>query len=276
MKGISGLTAFAGILGALTAAHADVTQSFDPNVGNLGNGLRGYHINAPTNDPQNPNNYPHGISLDINSVPIWSFGLSKNTNEFYFFSHPINGFSFRMRADTGQIAMGKIVPQPTQPRQLDIVAGTDAAPLAGVGITTYGDQNGVSLVQGRAGSVRSKINFNNQFHLGTDISQTGVRDLYFWNPDTNHFPLTINATDLVTLGYGATINGTATLNGPAALNGGATVAGSLQHTGNLAGFYNTAPIARPVITGCRCDGTALANLLLKLEQLGLIDDQTTP
>lgn len=94
----------------------------------------------------------------------------------------------------------------------------------------------------------SKINFNNVFQMGTDANLANFGNpgnfANFWIYDngTNQFPLVITPTDNVQMTYGATIMG------------------SLQHTGTL-GFYGATPIAKPVITGCRSDGTALANLL---------------
>lgn len=44
---------------------------------------------------------------------------------------------------------------------------------------------------------------------------------------------------------------------------------------NTAGFFGATPVARPTVTGSWADGTAGASLAAALEQLGLIDDQTT-
>jgi hypothetical protein len=40
------------------------------------------------------------------------------------------------------------------------------------------------------------------------------------------------------------------------------------------GFFGVQPVARPVITGPRSDGTALASLLAELAKLGLIDNKS--
>ncbi|MDX2528040.1 hypothetical protein [Streptomyces europaeiscabiei] len=44
---------------------------------------------------------------------------------------------------------------------------------------------------------------------------------------------------------------------------------------NRLGFHGKTPVTQQAITGSRADGTALANLLAALDNLGLIDDQTT-
>jgi len=41
------------------------------------------------------------------------------------------------------------------------------------------------------------------------------------------------------------------------------------------GFFNTAPVYKPVVTGSRASGAALQNLLTQLANLGLITDSTT-
>jgi hypothetical protein len=49
----------------------------------------------------------------------------------------------------------------------------------------------------------------------------------------------------------------------------------LGHTGTLAGFYNTQPIAKPTVSGSRGGNAALADLLTELANLGLIVDTTS-
>lgn len=53
------------------------------------------------------------------------------------------------------------------------------------------------------------------------------------------------------------------------------VGGALQHWGSTAGFFGTAAIVRPEVTGSRGDGSALTSLLTALAFLGLITDSTT-
>ncbi|MCK5614624.1 right-handed parallel beta-helix repeat-containing protein [Candidatus Pacearchaeota archaeon] len=49
----------------------------------------------------------------------------------------------------------------------------------------------------------------------------------------------------------------------------------IQIRGNMLGFYNTSAITQPAVTGSRAGNAALASLLTGLDNLGLIDDQTT-
>lgn len=56
---------------------------------------------------------------------------------------------------------------------------------------------------------------------------------------------------------------------------GLTVQGALQHTGASVGFFNTAPIAKPTVSGSHIGGAALTSLIAALKNLGLINDATT-
>ena len=73
-----------------------------------------------------------------------------------------------------------------------------------------------------------------------------------------------NPDDSLSINYGATVVGTL------------RATGALQHTGTTLGFYNTTPVTKPIITGCRSDGSALQNLLNALQSQGLITNSTTP
>ena len=56
----------------------------------------------------------------------------------------------------------------------------------------------------------------------------------------------------------------------------AKVIGDLTHVGTKAGFYSTAPIAKPTVTGARDETEgAIKSLLTQLAALGLITDSTT-
>jgi len=55
--------------------------------------------------------------------------------------------------------------------------------------------------------------------------------------------------------------------------GGSTVMFSVDNVG--LGFYTTAPIAKPTVTGSRGANAALASLLTQLAALGLLTDSTT-
>ena len=55
-----------------------------------------------------------------------------------------------------------------------------------------------------------------------------------------------------------------------------TINYGLAHKGSTLGFYNATPVTKPVVTGCRSDGTALQSLLQALQAQGLIVNSTTP
>ena len=51
--------------------------------------------------------------------------------------------------------------------------------------------------------------------------------------------------------------------------------GDLNHDGTKLGFYGTAPVVKPTVTGARGGNAALASLLTQLASQGLITDGTT-
>ena len=51
--------------------------------------------------------------------------------------------------------------------------------------------------------------------------------------------------------------------------------GDLNHDGSNVGFYGSAPVAKPTVTGSRGGNAALASLLTALANLGLITDNST-
>ena len=57
-------------------------------------------------------------------------------------------------------------------------------------------------------------------------------------------------------------------------NGNVQLPGSLRINGNV-GFYNTAPVAKPTVTGSRGGNAALASLLTALAGQGLLTDSST-
>ena len=56
---------------------------------------------------------------------------------------------------------------------------------------------------------------------------------------------------------------------------GATIFGGSVRLNGTVGFNNTAPIARPTVTGSRGGNAAVASLLTQLAAYGLITDSTT-
>lgn len=70
---------------------------------------------------------------------------------------------------------------------------------------------------------------------------------------------------------GAATNATITIT---RANGNVVLPGSLRINGNI-GFYNTAPVAKPTVTGSRGGNAALASLLTALAGQGLLTDSST-
>lgn len=70
---------------------------------------------------------------------------------------------------------------------------------------------------------------------------------------------------------GAATNATITIT---RANGNVVLPGSLRINGNV-GFYNTAPVAKPTVTGSRGGNAALASLLTALAGQGLVTDSST-
>lgn len=71
-----------------------------------------------------------------------------------------------------------------------------------------------------------------------------------------------------------TATGTATVSGALYANSHAAVAGNLAIAGNV-GFYGTASVAKPTVTGSRGGNAALASLLTALASQGLLTDSST-
>jgi len=83
-------------------------------------------------------------------------------------------------------------------------------------------------------------------------------------------------------------NGNVTINGGLAVGenvdpgdnnlkvvGNVEIDGDLNHDGSNVGFYGTAPVAKPTVTGSKGGNAALASLITALAGLGLIVDNTT-
>jgi len=232
-----------------TPVNSYFTQDHNPN-----SGLRGWHINRPSGERT-----PHGISFDLDGTPVWDMGIDFEFPDLILaYSHVAKADQLRMRADTGQTELGQRVGQPVTKNQLNITAGTPEAPLDGVGVGVYGNRNGFYIYQVDPSTKRAKMNFSDVFQIGTDSGLNNTRDFWVFNNGTGRFPVMISASDVVTMGQGA------------------TVGGSFRHTGTNVGFYGAQGVAKPTITGKRSTGEAWANLLAKLVALGLVNDGTTP
>jgi hypothetical protein len=222
--------------------------------------LFGYHVYGS-------DQVSRGMSFDGNntSTPLWSLGADRKDgsplNNFYLYNHnsSLAVQLFTMRYDTGQLTLGPVTPSSSNPPnvgQVDIVGGTSTAPRHALGVGIYGNQDHIQLYQNSAGTKRTRINLANIFNIGTDTGPSGLSNFYIKSVDpaknpANQYPIIIDTSDVVNINNG------------------------LKHSGYL-GFYGATVMAKPTITGCRSDGTALANLLTALKNLGLIDDQTTP
>lgn len=118
-----------------------------------------------------------------------------------------------------------------------------------VGVSLQGDYNfGIDLTYGL-------------FTSNAAITMKSGHLIYFNadNSDPSGLARFPNALGSVTLGY----NGT-TLE----------IAGGLEINGNL-GFYGTAPIAKPTVTGSKAANAALTSLMTALAGLGLVTDSTS-
>jgi hypothetical protein len=235
-------------------AHAAPLRTYFSTDPNAHSGLRGWHIDRPSAE-----HIPHGISLDQDGTVVWDMGVDFEFPDLILAnSHAMHGSDeFRLRCDTGQLEIGARVGHPVTQSQVNITGGTEEASLDGLGIGCYGSRSGLYLYQKLPGISQTKLNFYNLFHMGTDSQRNNTPDFFIYNIQTGRMPIVISPLDTVTIGYGTTIGRT------------------FQHTGKTAGFFGAKPVARPVITGSRRDGTALANLIAGLASLGLIDDQST-
>ena len=216
---------------------------------NRNSGMMGLHLDRPAELRQ-----PHGISLDLDGQPVWdTCAIDYEWPDLVLaYSHTLKADNLRMRADTAQMELGQRVGHPITPFQFHITGGNEQAPLGGIGLATYGWQYSLYMYNRQPGCKRTNLNFFNLFSWCTDSTGTGTGDFFIRNYQTNSNPIHISPGNDISLN------------------------GNLSHTGEKAGFYGAAPINKPVITGSRSDGTALANLLSKLEALGLIVDNTIP
>jgi hypothetical protein len=224
-------------------------RSFLTEQHNPTSGMIGLHLDRPAELRQ-----PHGISLDLGGAPVWdTCAIDYEWPDLILaYSHTLKADNLRLRADTAQMELGRRVGHPVTPFQLHITGGNDQAPLGGLALATYGWQYSLYMYNKRPGSKRTNLNFFNLFSWCTDSTATGTTDFFLRNYQTNSNPIYVSPQNDISLN------------------------GNLAHTGAKAGFYGAAPITRPVIAGSRSDGTALTNLLSKLQAMGLIVDNTTP
>jgi hypothetical protein len=157
--------------------------------------------------------------------------------------------------------------------------------------TQIGDFGGprffsIAAPAGAARAVRfmtatNATSFSNRWQLFANATAEGGSnagsDLDLWNfTDTGtvlNNPLFRITRSTGAMSYNAafTANGTGT---GLTVTNNATVGGTLRVNGN-SGFNNTAPIARPTVTGAKGGNAALTSLLTALAAYGLITDSST-
>jgi hypothetical protein len=239
--------------------HVPVYNSDVPTKG----GLRGLHIDRSTQD-----NLPNGIAFDYGGQFAWGMGLDCTMDYTYpippfqlpdlvlAYSAHTDADNLRIRSDDARMELGPMVGHPVTPFQFAIKAGTQANPLGGVSIGTFGYQYSIHMYNQDPTVKRTCVNFANLWSWGTDLAQNGGSDLFLYNHQNNHPTITV-------------ISGTGTADDVIGLSG------TLQHQGHQAGFFGAAPTAQPVVTGSWSDGSAARSLCQALAKLGLIQDQTT-
>jgi hypothetical protein len=273
MKRLIGLAILAGVLGSRSPAFASAAWTFNPDAG-PSSSTRGFQVDSVGGDTDT---LPYGLLLTLAGSPVWGYGTNRtvtagtSSNDLIFQSYTVTngqplGQVLNVRSDNGQVSIGPGISTNTGVRQVQITAGTPTTPLAGLAVTTYGAQNGLALIQsttppvGGSANKRVQINLNGLFQVGTDAFNNNgtncyVADTSSGNPATWRYPFTISNQSNMTSTWDALVLGSST---------------------DQLAFYGAAPVSKPVITGCRSDGTALKNLLTQLQTMGLITDQTTP
>jgi hypothetical protein len=240
------------VLASCRLAFADFSIRFDPVPENSDN-LAGIHLNRDATDT-----FAHGISWDVNGQWMWNSGLDITTDYSYpgisptppdlvlAYSSLLRADNLRMRADDARLALGPRIGHPVMPFQFQIAAGTEEKPLGGIGIGTYGYQQGLYLFNLKPGIQRTSLSFQNLFLLQTDSRINGSGDFRFYNYQAGAPTWTVQPNNDFCL------------------------------TAPKIGFYSANPVAQPTVTGSWSDGTAQKSLLAALVQLGLVGDATTP
>lgn len=95
--------------------------------------------------------------------------------------------------------------------------------------------------------------------------------------DTDFNLLQVSASgDTVQVGAGGTADSAKFyVNGKISTSGEMEINGALNHDGTTIGFYGTAPVTKPTVTGSRGGNAALASLLTALAGQGLLTDSST-
>lgn len=112
----------------------------------------------------------------------------------------------------------------------------------------------------------SAAGYKNVTIQGTMISETGP--IYALDIIDNASATMLRIIDNKNLLVGTTTDGMTT-------GGSLAVAQDLAHRGTKAGFFNTAPAAKPTVNGSKGANAALTSLMTALAGLGLVTDSTT-
>ena len=279
--------ALAAVLGAGRPAGADTRNGYFVSDLDVRDNSFGFHVFGT-------DLYSRGFSWDNDNTgnPVWGLNLLRTggaSDGALYLKPDGSGLTavLEMRHDGGEMWLGQGVSQPGTGVQLQVTGGNSGTPRDGLYVNCFGDYNGLFLGQGNTSTLRTKINFQNNFQVGTDSSGMMTTDWYL--KDTyqgkSTFPMIVGQDDKVVMTYGATVNGLASLAGGATISGTTTVNGpasllgtttTIGGTSSQVGFFGGTPQGKFTLTGCRSDGTALANLIQKLQAMGLLTDQTTP
>jgi hypothetical protein len=246
------LTVVGFVIASCGLAFADFNYHFDADPLNSDN-LAGLHLNRSTTDW-----FAHGISWDLDGQWMWNSGLDITVDYGYpgvsptppdlvlAYSSLLHADNLRLRADDARMVLGPRIGHPVLPFQFEIAAGTEQKPLDGIGIGTYGYQNGLSLYNRTLGLKRTAINLQSLFLLITDSQANGTGDFQLYNYQANAPTWMVQPNNDFCL------------------------------TAPRIGFFSAAPVAQPRVTGSWSDGTAQKALLAALVKLGLVKDATTP
>jgi hypothetical protein len=240
------------LMAACRPAQADLTYNWDNNTADS-DGLVGLHLNRASTDP-----FAHGISWDIDGKFMWNTGLDITLDYTYpgvsptppdlvlAYSSLLHADNLRMRADDARVALGPRIGHPVMPFQLAIAAGLPNSPLGGISVGTYGYQFGLYLYNRNPAEARTAISLQSLYGLVTDSAENGYGDFVFYNYQASAPTFTVQPNNDFCL------------------------------AARREGFFGSAPVAKPHVTGSWSDGSAQKSLLAALVQLGLATDQTAP
>lgn len=224
-----------------------------------------------------------GIGLSQNV----GVGTNSATSRFHIKDSDAGGNDLLLISSTGKANLKSFADQvaltvqghSTQTADIFRVENDAAAVLFKVGplgqTTITGTANALLLkVDADSGQTGAIVEINSSTVTLFEIGQNGKS---FFQSDANVEILKIKAhssTAGSTVTFRVTTSGNATRFG-VNNDGDCQIAGDLNHDGAGVGFYGTAPVAKPAVTGSRGGNAALADLLTDLASQGLITDSTT-